>query len=472
MPDTTLAYTPAWRLAELIRDRKLSPVELVDHLLQRIERFNPVLNAYLTVCPEEARSAARAAEKGVSRRRRLPPLYGVPVAVKDLIQTKGIRTTGGSLAYKDFVPDEDAPVVERLRRAGAIILGKANTPEFGQSATTENKLGPDCRNPWDTARTCGGSSGGSASAVAAGLGPIALGTDAGGSVRNPSSFCGTYGLKPTRGRVPERGYMGGMYEFNQIGPMARTVRDAAMLLEVIGGKDLRDPYCLSGAPPRVVKDLDRGVKGLRLAWSPALGFAAIDPEVRAVTARAAKAFEGLGCTVEEVPLELSDPFAIFTPMALAQSYQYAEGHLLESHFEDLMPYVRKAIEAGRTVPAHEYVSSLRKCDEMRAKMANLFAKYDLLLTPSNCTAALPIGVRPKEIDGKRVNPLWGAFMMTPFANLTGLPAASVPCGFTRGGLPIGLQIYGRWWQEGTILRASAAYEAAHPWAGKIPRGFE
>lgn len=470
MPDSRLAFTPAWQLLELIRSRKVSPVELVDDLLQRVERFNPRLNAYLTVCSEEARRDALLAEEGLSRRRRFPPLYGLPVAVKDLIHTRGTRTTGGSLAYKDFVPDADAPVVERLRRAGAIVLGKANTSEFGQSSTTENKLAGDCRNPWDVSRTPGGSSGGSASAVAAGLGPVALGTDAGGSVRIPSAFCGIYGIKPTWGRVPQKGYIGGMFQFNQIGPMARTVRDAALLLEVIAGKDLRDPYCLFGAPPHVVRELDRGVKGLRLAWSPDLGFAAIDPEVRAATGKAARVFEGLGCSVEEVALDLYDPFDIFTPIALAESFQYA-GRLLERHADDLMPYVKKAIEAGRTTPAHEYVAALRKRDELTCKMANLFSKYDLLLTPTTCTPPLPIGVRPRTIDDKPVNRLWGAFLMTPQANLTGLPAASVPCGFSRDGLPIGLQIVGRWQQESTILRASAAYEAARPWAGKIPPGF-
>ena len=279
MTDRDLAFTPAHELAKLVAEKKLSPVELTELYLRRIAELNPKLNAYLTVAADEAMASARAAEQAVADGEVLGPLHGVPVAIKDLEMTAGIRTTFGSLLFDDHVPDSDSGVVERVRSSGAVIIGKTNTPEFGMSGTTDNRLGDSCRNPWDTTRTSGGSSGGAAAALAVGLCPLATGSDAGGSIRIPGSFCGVYGIKPTLGRVPRFGGVArpSPNPVSQPGPMAMAVRDAAVLLEVLAGPDDRDVITLREQPPDYLADLDGGVKGLRMAWSPDLGYAAVDP---------------------------------------------------------------------------------------------------------------------------------------------------------------------------------------------------
>lgn len=473
MSNGTLAYTSASELAELIKAKKLSPVELVDFLLQRISKVNPKLNAYLTVTEEKARSAARVAEAEVMKGAKLPPLHGVPVSIKDLIFTKGIRTTGGSLVHKDFVPDEDWVAVERLVQAGAIILGKTNTPEFGLSAESYNNFGDDCRNPWNPERTAGGSSGGATTAVAAGLGPLALGTDAGGSIRIPACFCGVFGLKPTQGRIPRDHGFGtpsspSLPAYGVIGPITRTVRDAALMLGVMAGFDGRDPTSLKEPPPDFLGTLEGEIRGLRLAWSPDLGYASIDPEVRSVVGAAARLFELLGCSVEEAtPAGVEESLHILDPVLMVGAYA-GLGHLLEERPDDLMHYTRLILRAGREVTGYQYVRALMALDCFRTRMANFFETYDLLLTPTNAVPAFPVRQRPQEINGRRVSVVWGAFPLTAAFNLTGQPAASVPCGFSSDGLPIGLQIIGRWGEETTVLRASAAFEKAQPWADKLP----
>jgi len=462
-----LAFTPARNLAKMIRRREVSPVELVDDLLERISRLNPTLNAYLTVCEDEARSAAREAERRVMKEEDLPPLHGVPISVKDLIFTKGIRTTGGSLMHKDFIPDEDGVAVERLRRAGAIILGKTNTPELGQSSTTENRFGKDCCNPWNPERTSGGSSGGAAVAVASGLGPLALGSDGGGSIRVPAAFCGVYGLKPTHGRVPLYGGFGSMPLFATMGPISRTVRDAAFMLSVISGHDPRDPCSIRGDSPDFLTALEDRIRELRIAWSPDLGFARVDPEVRAIALAGARVFESLGCNVEEATPDIEEPFPIFAPIVLADEYAVS-GELLEEDVDELVPYVKSTLLAGKQVTGYQYSQALRALECFKLRMALFFDRFDLLLTPSTAVVAFPLGQRPREIDGKPVGTLWGSFPFTVAFNLSGQPAASVPCGFSSDGLPVGLQIVARWGEEATVLQASAAFEEARPWQDKIP----
>ena len=467
MASGSLLFTPASELAQLIKTRKLSPVELVDHILRRISELNPKLNAYLTVAEAEARSAARAAEAAVIRGEELPSLHGVPLSIKDLYFTRGIVTTGGSLVFRDFVPDEDCVAVERLRRAGAIVLGKTNTPEFGLSATTENRLGDHCRNPWHLERTAGGSSGGAAAAVACGLGPLALGSDGGGSIRIPSGFCGVYGLKPTRGWVPRYGGFGGFELFSDIGPIARTVRDAALMLSVMAGYDHRDPTSLRDQPPDFLTAVESELQGLRLAWSPDLGYARVAPEVKSAAESAAHAFASLGCEVEEATPAIDDPFAIFSPIMLADEYA-ACGHLLREHADKLVPYVKSTLQHGAEITGFHYSQALRALERFRMQMADFFERYDLLLTPANAVPAFPVGHRPRKIDGQEVDTLWGPFPFTSPFNLTGQPAANLPCGFSAEGLPIGLQVIGRWGKETTVLQASAAFERAQPWADRTP----
>ena len=277
-----LCYMPALELGEAIRAKKVSPVEVVDAVLARIERLNPTLNAYCTVTAAAARAAAKEAEAAVMRGDALGTLHGIPVSIKDLVATKGVRTTHGSKLYEQFIPDEDAPVVERLKRAGAIILGKTNTPEFGHKAITDNLVFGPSRNPWSLEHTPGGSSGGAAAAVATGLGPLAVGTDAGGSIRIPSSCCAIFGLKPTLGLVAMAPTFGGLETLSHTGPMTRTVRDAALMLNSMVGADPRDLSSLPAVETDYLAGLDRGIQGLRVAWSPDWGYAAVDPEVRQI----------------------------------------------------------------------------------------------------------------------------------------------------------------------------------------------
>lgn len=472
MSDADLAFTPGHRLAELIARRELSPVELAELYLRRIEEHNPTLNAYLTVAGDEALASAQAAEKAVAKGKKLGPLHGVPVAIKDLEPTSGIRTTFGSLIYKDHLPDSDSGVVERIRQAGAIILGKTNTPEFGVSGTTENRLGDACRNPWDTSRTTGGSSGGAGAALAAGLCPLANGSDAGGSIRIPASFCGVYGIKPTLGRVPRFEGVGRPAPnlVSQAGPMSLAVRDSALMLNVLAGPDDRDVVCIREQPPDYLADLDAGVRGLRIAWSSDLGYAAVDPEVAEITSEAARVFEELGATVDEPGLTLEEPYPLLNPIGSANSYA-SYGHLLEERGDELSDDARQRLEWGKQVTGAEYARSLAHLESLKLEMDLFMEDYDVLLTPTMAVPAFPVSERPSSIGGRDVDPFWGFNPFSLVFNMTGQPAATVPCGFSADGLPIGLHVIGRKGDEATVLRTSAAFEQVRPWAGKRPAAY-
>ena len=469
MPDTDLAFMPTAELRTRIASKQLSPVEATRLYLQRIEALDPQLNAYLTVTGDLALHMARDAEQAVMDGKPLGPLHGVPISIKDLEVTRGIRTTLGCRIFEDTVPDLDTIVVERVRQAGAVILGKTNTPEFGLLGTTENRLGDACRNPWNRERTSGGSSGGAGAAVAAGLCSLATGSDGGGSIRIPSSFCGVYGIKPTQGRVPRYGGLGrpSIGQFSQSGPMARTVRDAAILLQVLVGPDPRDAGCLTEMPPDFIADLDQGARGLRLGWSADFGYAPVDPQVAQVTAQAARVFEALGGHVEDANVTLEDPFTAFWAIFSANAYA-GYGHLLETQADELTIYGRECIAHGARVSGADYARALLYVDQLRAKFAALMQTYDLLLTPTMAVPAFPIGQRPETIAGRAVHPFWGYLPFTFPINMIGHPAASIPCGFSTDGLPIGLHIIGRRGDEATVLRASAAFEQARPWADKRP----
>ena len=465
-----LAFTPAWQLRDWVAQQQVSPVELVELYLRRIEALNPKLNAFLTICADEALAEARAAEEAVVQGRSLGPLHGVPVPIKDLAQTRGIRTTRGSLVFRDYVPDTDEPMVERIREAGAIILGKTNTPEFGHRGTTENLLGDPCRNPWDLERTSGGSSGGAAAAVAAGLCPLAQGSDGGGSIRIPASFCGVYGIKPTAGRVP-RPYRapGGWNVISQSGPLSRTVRDAAMLLQVMSGPHADDALSITEPPPDFLEALSGGISGLRIAWSPDLGGIPVDPEVRAKAEEGTRAFSELGAGVEETDFTLDGDLARGTFKTIFLSDMDATfGRLLDRQPELLMPSMRAWLEEAREWPAARLARALRDLEWHRARMEALFREYDLLLTPTMAVPAFPVEQWPQEIGGVPVDGLWAFNPFCYLFNMTGQPAASIPCGFSSEGLPIGLHIVGRKGDEVTVLRASAAFEEARPWAHLRP----
>jgi len=464
MQDTDLFYTPVWQLRELLDTRRVSSTELTETFLRRIERLNPKLNAYLTVTGEEALAAAKAADEKIGQGRENGPLLGIPISLKDLEATKGIRSTMGSLAYQDAIPEMDSVVAERVKASGAVLLGKTNTPEFGLQGTTENRLGDPCRNPWNTERTAGGSSGGAGAAVAAGMCPFATGTDGGGSIRNPSSFNGIFGIKPTLGRVPRAGGLGRPAPnlTSQSGPMARNVRDAAILLKVLAGHDSRDPGSMRDSVPDFLAGLDNSVRGLRLAWSTGMGFAAIDPEVASITSTAARVFEELGCTVDDPAFALDNPIPAFLTIFYTGNYT-VYGHLMEECPEKLSDNARFCFEHGSQATAADYARAIRAVDEMKAKIDDLMDTYDLLLTPTMAVPPFPIGQPPDRIDGKDVPPRSSYSPMTRPFNLSGQPAASVPCGFSSEGLPIGLHIIGKRGDEATVLRASAAFEQARPW---------
>jgi len=469
MKEDDLAFAPAHRLAKLIARKELSPVELTELFLRRIERANPRLNAYITIAADQALAFARTAEQAVADGEPLGPLHGVPISIKDLEMTAGIRTTFGSLIFQGHVPDSDTGVVERIRGSGAVIMGKTNTPEFGVSGTTENRLGDACRNPWDTSRTTGGSSGGAGAALAAGLCPVATGSDAGGSIRIPSSFCGVYGIKPTLGRVPRFGGVArsSPNPVSQPGPMARTVKDAAILLQLLAGPDERDVITLREEPPDYLADLDAGVRGLKIAWSPDLGFATVDPEVAETTTAAAGLFEEMGATVEETDIRLDDPFTNVIPIRLADAYA-AYGHFYEERREDLSDVVLERLGLGKDVSGADYARALRYLELMQRQVALLMEEYDLLLTPTMAVSAFPIGQRPSTIAGREVFPDWAFNPFNQVFNMTRQPAANVPCGFTSESLPVGLHVVGRLRDEATVLRASAAFEKVSPWADTHP----
>ena len=473
MTDQDLAFTSAWEQRELIRTKQASPVDLAELYFKRIESLDSQLNSYLTLNRDEAMEQAKAAEQAVVRGDELGPLHGVPVSIKDLEITRGLRTTSGSLAYKDRVPDEDSVVAGRVRKAGATILGKTNTSEFGALGAGENRLGDHCRNPWNTDRTTGASSAGAGASMAAGLCALATGGDGGGSIRIPASFCGLYGIKPTQGRVGKYAGAGATPMPNwvsQSGPMTRTVRDSAMLLQVLAGQDPKDITTLREEPADYVAALDRGVNGLRIGWTPDYGYAAVDPDVAEVTSASARVFEELGSSVEDAELKLGNwAFDCWWVTHNAGAYA-SNGQLLESHGEDLTWYVKMVLELGKSVTGADYARALGQRNVLKAIFADLFEKYDLLLSPTMPITAFDVDHYPEEIAGQEVYP-FPAFGFIPFThpiNTIGYPAASVPCGFSSDGMPIGLHIVGRSGDEETVLAASAAFERAKPWAKHRP----
>ena len=463
-----LCWMPAAPMAAAIRKRKVSPLEVMRAVLARIERLNPGLNAFVTLTADQAMRDARAAERAVGKKGAvLGPLHGVPFSTKDLVATKGIRTTFGTRLYADNVPIEDAPIVERMRAAGAIQLGKTNTPTFGWIGATHNLLFGVTRNPWNLDRTPGGSSGGASAAVAAGLGPLAIGTDGGGSIRIPASFAGIFGHKPSFGRIPVAP-PSAAWSLSHVGPMTRTVTDAALMMNVCAGPDERDPFSLPGERVDYVKALKGSLKGLRVAWSSNLGYErAVHPEVTAACEKSARRFRDFGCRVDEVSPGWPSPREAFLGVFCGGIAARLAPYMAERR-ADIDPGLVDIVDGAMTWNPNRYVQAwfdrLAWADHPR----RLFEKYDLLLTPTVACPPFTVGLdNPTEIAGTPVAPYdWIPFTF-PF-NMTGQPGASVPCGFTADRLPIGLQIVGRRFQDALVLRAAAAFEQAQPWAQHTP----
>lgn len=468
MSESNLTFTPAWKLKKLLTSKQISPTELTEIFLRKIEATDYRINSYITITPELALAQAKTSENRIMKKHSLRALEGIPISIKDLLFTKNVRTTSGSLLLKDFVPEYDSIAVERVRKAGVVIVGKTNSPEFGLSGTTENRLGEACRNPWDTSRTTGGSSGGAAAAIAAGLCSLSIGSDGGGSIRIPASFCGIYGLKPTRGRVPRHGGFGGWPLFSTVGPMTSTVKDSALLLQVLSGPDRRDTTCIQDSSPDFLGALEKGIAGLKFGWSPNLGYGPVEPEILDIVTKATQVFTSMGATISESNISLEEPFHHFWNIIGADSYA-ALGHFYEHNQDLLTDYVKTVLEHGMKVTGVEYSRSLSAVFQLQASMASYFKEYDLLLTPTMPVSAFSIGKNPEFIGGLKVDPSWGYLPFTYPFNMTGQPAATLPCGFTTTGLPIGLQIIGRTGDESTVLRASNAFEKSAPWSTTKPK---
>ena len=473
MSDEELCFTPAGELAALIKRGAVSPVEVMRAVLERIDTVQPRLNPFITVCDEQALDAARAAEAAVAADRPLGPLHGVPFSVKDLIDTAGVATTFGSRIHADNVPDTDGVVVARLKQAGAILIGKTTTPEFGHKSLTEAPLFGVTRNPWDTERTSGGSSGGAAVAAACGLGPLAVGTDGGGSIRIPSACCGVVGMKATLGLVPHDQSPYGFSNLSYYGPMTRTVADAALMLDAMAGPHGGDPLSLGLEKPdfasAAVYEGDLG--GVRVAWRRRLGNEAVDAETLGLFEGALGAFEDLGAelSLDETPFANCE--AIWLPLTYSGWCHRFEKNLDE--YRDAMdPSLVESIERGRGYSAVEVQAALAARTALFRDVQGWFDHADLVLTPTLARPAVPLTQRafdPVEIEGRPAGSLRGAwFPYTHPFNLTGHPAITVPCGWTGDGLPVGLQIVGPWLADDRVLRAAALFEAARPWAHRRP----
>ena len=454
------AALSATELVRRYRSKELSPVETTRAVLDRIERFDPAVNAFCLVDPDQALEAARASEARWQRGEPCGLVDGVPATIKDLILTRGWPTLRGSRAIpRAQVWDEDAPAAARLREQGAVLIGKTTTPEFGWKAVTDSALTGITRNPWDTGRTPGGSSGGAAAACALGMGALHLGTDGGGSIRIPASFTGIFGLKPSFGRVPAWP-LSPFGTVAHLGPMTRSVSDAALMLDVLALPDSRDWFALpyDGRDYRI--GLEDGVRGLRIAFSPTLGFAAVEPEVAELVASAAAAFAELGARVEQVDPGFEDPIAVFRTHWYVGAANLLRGFTGEQRAK-MDPGLQEIGAAGERTPLMDYLAAVNRRGELGARMRRFHETFDLLLTPSVPIAAFTAGQerpdparQPRWID-------WAPFS-NPF-NLTQQPAASVPCGLTAAGLPVGLQIVGPMFADALVLRAARAFEAAHPW---------
>ena len=453
----------------MIRQQEVRAIEVLDAVVARIDEHNPVLNAVVTRAPEAARKAAEAVDTRIADGEAVGPLAGVPITVKDLTEVQGVRTTYGSSYFSEHVPDRDAVLVERLRSAGCPIVGKTNTPEFGGKFDTENDIFGATLNPWDWSRSPGGSSGGAAAQVAAGMGPLAQGNDGGGSLRIPAACCGVVGLKPQHGRVPSWPRQDGWARLNHEGPIARTVRDAAALLDVMAGPDARDLHSLIPAPPASFLDAcDGAIDGLRIAWTPTPGYGRVDGDIESICHAAARVFEDLGAHVESIDLALPDPQLAFLGTALPRLAAQFARDLPDDYRERLDPSLTEFLPFVEQMSLEDAAQSEFQIYKLWDTLGPLFDTYDLLLTPTMATAAHPSGqFGPEKVNGTPVESPLEPIFTFPF-NLTGQPAASVPAGWTEDDLPVGLQIVGRPYEEATILRAAARFEEAQPWHDRWP----
>ncbi|NJN18781.1 MAG: amidase [Oscillochloris sp.] len=461
-------YRSARELAALIAAREVSAVEVLEAHLDRITQVNPQVNAIVTLVAERALADAQAADAELAAGTLRGPLHGLPVAHKDLTETAGIRTTYGSPIFRDFVPDRDAVIVERLRGAGAITIGKTNTPEFGAGSQTFNQVFGATRNPYDLSKTCGGSSGGAAVALACGMVPLAGGSDMGGSLRNPAGYCNVVGFRTSPGRVPSWPARTNWLPLSVDGPMARTVADIGLMLAVIAGFDGRAPMSSEGDPAIYAGDLGRDLRGVRLAWSPDLGGLPIDPAVRALFAARRADFAALGCEIEEATPDFQDADEIFMTLR-ALSFEAGLGALLDTNREQLKDTVIWNIEAGRALSGPQIARAMRLQAELYQRVQRFMERYEFLVLPVAQVPPFPVE-QPyvSEIDGVQMGNYIEWMRSCYYITVSGLPSIAVPAGFTAAGLPLGLQIVGRYRDELGVLQLAAAYEQASGFGQRRP----
>lgn len=466
MNEETLCYTAPKKLARLIRTRKLSATEVMRVFIGRIERVNPKVNAIVTFLPEQALAAARALDRRLARARTAAgtaataPLAGLPIAFKDIVPTKGIRTTYGSLLYKDHVPDADSVLVGRLGAAGAITIGKTNTPEFATGSQTFNAVFGATLNPYDLTKTCGGSSGGAAVSVACGMLPFADGSDLGASLRNPGNFCNVVGFRPTPGRVPMYPFPNSWDTLWSVGPLGRTVEDAAFLLSAMAGPDPRMPTAMAEPGRAFARPLGRDFRKVRVAWSRDLGGLPVDARVTKVLEAQRAVFESLGCIVEEAEPDLADADEAFQ-VQRALGFVEAYGDLLKTGRDRMKDTVVWNIEEGLRLDA----GRIARANVLRSKvfhtMRRFLERYDFLLLPVNQVP--PFGANEPyvtEINGQKLASYFDWMKTCYYISATSHPAISVPAGFTAEGLPVGLQIVGRYRDDFGVLQLAHAFEGA------------
>ncbi len=469
MTDPDLCFTSATELARLIRTRAVSATEVMAAHLAQIERVNPQVNAICTLVAEQALREAEQADRQLSGAAAPGALCGLPVAIKDTVLTKGIRTTWGSRIYKDFVPQVDALHVERLKAAGAIVVGKTNAPEFGAGSQTFNDVFGDTRNPYDLSKTCGGSSGGAAVALACGMVPLADGSDLGGSLRNPASFCNVVGFRPSPGRVPNWPARQAWQSLTVLGPMGRTVEDTALLLSVLAGPDPRAPISIAEPGSVFTQPLRRDFTGTRLAWGRDLGRYPVEPAVTAVCDTARSTFVDLGCVVEDAHPDFRGADDIFQVL---RAWMYASelADALQTHRELMKDTLVWNIERGLELDGRAVARAEVERTALYQRVREFLQRYDFLILPVSQVAPFPVEERyVREINGVRMHTYIDWMATCYCVTLTALPAISVPCGFTPDNLPIGLQIVGRYQRDLEVLQLAYAFERATQVGRRRPR---
>ncbi|MFX0138362.1 MAG: amidase [Candidatus Hodarchaeota archaeon] len=463
-------FMSACEMVDKIKTQELTSQEITEVIIERIEKINPIINAYCTPTFEIAREMAKKADERVKKNEKVPLLNGIPTSIKDLVQVKGVRTTFGSKIFENYIPEEDAIVVKRLKNAGCVILGKTNTPEFGYKGVTDNLIFGVTPNPWNLEKTSGGSSGGAATSVVCGMGPLAQGSDGGGSIRHPACFCGAYGLKPSFGRVPIYPITIHSGEtLSVIGPIVRYVADAALMLDAMKGPFEGDKHSLPEDHIKYSGSINEKPDKLKIGYTLDLGYAkAIDKEVEKVVVNSVHKFESFNWEVEEAKFKEFNPSMAFGTMWLIL-FGYALKPYLKEWKDQLDPGLVLWVEAGLEFPASSLPDAMRVRSQFYQSIFETFKNYDILLTPSTAVPAFESGIPyPSKINGIDVSPTdWQAFTF-PF-NFTGHPAASIPCGWTNNNLPIGLQIVGKRFEELLVLQVSKVFEEIAPWQDKKPK---